>query len=68
MGNIDFDNLSGAGWAELLITHPEYADKCQWLMLDGCDWAGLLREQPQFFDKCPADILSGYNWEYLLCK
>ena len=36
----------------LLRTRPEFADHCQWNMLDGCDWINLISARPEFIDHC----------------
>ena len=37
---IDFENLTGTEWVELLIERPECADKCDWAKLTDEDWHG----------------------------
>lgn len=46
------EQLNGTEWYELIVNHPEYAEKCQWEKLDADDWGVLLAAKPQFADKC----------------
>jgi hypothetical protein len=39
--------------ANLLVSQPQFADKCPWEKLKGSDWEARLAKQPQ---------LAGYRW------
>lgn len=46
------EQLDGMEWCELIITNPEYAEKCNWESLDSADWGYLLAHKPQFAERC----------------
>ena len=53
--------LNGSDWADLLIRHPQFADRCNWDCIWNSNWITLLRHQPQFADKCPWDKVNTLN-------
>ena len=44
----------------------QFAEHCDWALLDGYSWAKLLVEQPQFAEFCNWSLLDNYDWIYLL--
>lgn len=48
MGKLDFENLNGEQWVQLLCEHPEYADQCDWGKLNMDGWRELSCVHPQF--------------------
>ena len=59
--------LSGHGLARMLINHPEFAEKCDFGLLQGDDWAYLLSARPEFADKCVLwGLLNEDDWATLL--
>ena len=51
MGKLDFENLNGEQWVQLLCEHPEYADQCDWEKLNMDDWFENLKSNIRFFQK-----------------
>ncbi|MBP5542774.1 MAG: hypothetical protein ILM98_01755 [Kiritimatiellae bacterium] len=69
MDNLDLENMDGSEWVDLLLEHPEFAEKCDWTKLDGEDWVTLLEDCPQFADKCDKwDDISEFSWPWLLAE
>ncbi len=50
---IPWQNLNGSDWSELLSEKPQFADKCDFKLLDDDNWQRLLKKQPQFAEKRP---------------
>ena len=64
----NWDLLGSEEWIQLLVTQPQFAEKCnKWSEFNCDDWLGLLKEQPQFSDKCEKyGKLDEYGWPDLL--
>ncbi len=64
----DLSKLNGGNWVHLLLTRPQFADKCDWSKLHGRDWDELLGTRPEIADKCDWSKLGGSFWSSLLGK
>ena len=56
----------GALWRQLLLSQPQFADKCDWEKLEGSDLSELLKGCPQLSVHCNMGKLSGRDWVSLL--
>ena len=49
-------------WSDLLVRHPEFAERCDLSVVTARAAANILMRHPQFFDRIRIDTLWPYHW------
>jgi len=60
-----WQKFSGQDWQKLLSEHPEFAQHCDFNLLEVEDWEVLLINQIRFFPFCPAELRKKFSPETL---